>query len=717
MSAIAHRVRARPGSTESRNARQAASVRPRPGLELVLALAVYVAFACFLTWPMVVHLGRLFYAQHRPGDPIGTMSFYRELVDHGHNPFLPGTITQLAAPQGQPIPWARDLASLPSTLVQFVFTAVFGQIAANGLYVLLGYVLSAMFMFLFVRRLTGNAWVAALCGWAFAFFPFAVLNGQGHADYIHGWVLVLAVWRLVELQWFATRRNAVLAGLAVILALWWTPYFILLGGIAYLAAMVTALAIAWYDRHLKRALRNQAIVAIMVIVLLAVLTGLAASAGDALGVRSNGNAEFNTYSARWLEYVLPDRLSPLFGSLTSGYLVAHLHGSNPVESTLYLGVTIIFLAGLAWLALARDWLAAPARRALLLLSAIAIVALICSAPPEGTVLGVNLPFPAHFIMKLTTTWRAYSRFVVIVMLAFTALAGIGLAALVGQCSRRVGVAVLLAATVLIPLDLWARLPDRVGSYAVPSVFTKLAREPRGLTAEYPLTMADATFYWDVFYQSAHRMPMINGYLQGSVQERTALELANLADPTTGPRLAALGVRYVVLEAGPSPYGAPPAGTPGQGFQRLASDWFASLYRVTARPGGPAVAAAGPAFAADEIGPGGIPFNWLEQPSGTIALTGTCHDCAGQLEMTISAFAKPRVVTIAAAGHVLFQRQIAGPTFVSLPVIYGPTRELTISASPGPQSIAATVGGHDTRTVSIQVANLRYVWAQQRKGSS
>jgi hypothetical protein len=686
-------------------------------MQLLFVVGLYLAFACFLTWPTVAHLGRDFYAGNPPGDPAGTISFFRELVDHGHNPFLPGTIQQLAAPEGQMIPWARDIASLPSVLIQFGLSLGFGPIAANSLYILLGYVLSATVMFLFVRRLTGNAWVAALCGWAFAFFPFAVRNGLGHSDYIHGWVLVLAVWRLLELQWLANRRNALLAGLAMALAMWWTPYFILLGGVAYLTATAVALAMAAYHRHLKATLWPQIITALTLIIFLALLTALATSSvGSALGVRSNAVPEFNTYSARWLEYVLPDAASPLFGSLTHGYLVSHRHGSNRSESTLYLGITIMGLATVACVAFARGWLSVRLRRTVVVLSAIAVAALITSAPPEGTILGITVPFPSHFIMEVTTTWRAYSRFVVVVMLALTALAGIGLSALVQRRSARTGLAIMLAATVLIPLDLWARVPHPTASYSPPPVFTTLAHQPKGLTAEYPLTPAGATFYWDVFFQGAHRMPMLNGYLQGTLQEHRAVELANLADPSTGPRLAALGVRYVVSEKGPSPFGSPPSGVPGRGFRKLGSDWFATLYRVTAAPAGPAVAAAGPAFSDTEPGSGGVPFNWLQQPSGTIELTGLCrHDCRGVVEMTLASFAKPRLVTISNAGQVLFQREVSAPTKVALPVTYGPTRQLTISATPGPQSIAATIGGPDTRTVSIQVSDLRYIWSPQAKG--
>jgi hypothetical protein len=715
VSEIAARVRI--GSLPIQSSAQrvlALASRHRRLLQVVLALGLYFGFACYLTWPAITDLGRIYYGGR--GDPVGAMASYRELVDHHHNPFLPGTISQLAAPEGQPIPWARDLAAMPSVLTQFLLTAAFGQIAAYGLYGLLGYTLSGVMMFLFVRRLTENLWVALLCGWAFAFYPFAVINGTGHDDYIHGWVLVLAVWRLVELQWLPTRRNAVLAGFAVALGMWWTPYFILFGGVAYAATLIPSLALAWRDHRLRVALPFQATTAAIVVVFLGLLASLSlGQSGNSLGVRTNSLAEFNTYSARPLEYMLPDVNSPLFGSDTSGYLTSHLHGSNFSEAMLYLGVTIILLALAACIAVLRRKLPPRVSRAAIVLAAVALAGLITSAPPEGTIFGVVIPFPSHFIMKLTTTWRAYSRFVIVVMLGFTALAGIGLHALTRGHRLPWRVAVMLFASVLVPLDLWSRV-RYTNTYDAPAVYKVLAREPRGLTAEYPLTPSGYNLYLDVFFQNVHGMPMINGYLQGSPQERRAVALANLANPSTGPRLAALGVRYVILDAAPPLHGLPPPGTPGRGFRLIFRDVYASLYAVTARPAGPGLPADGDGFDDDETGPGGTVFNWLGQPRGTIEFAGVCPACKGILGMTVAPFARPRVVTISAGSRVLLVRRITVPTRLEIPVRFGATPDVTISATPRPQSIAKTAGGSDTRSVSIQVSDLTFTWPRLRTAS-
>ena len=119
-------------------------------IELALATILYLGFACYLTWPLVTDLAHSIYG-YPPGDPYGTMAFYRELVDHHLNPFLPGSIMQFAAPEGQPIPWTRDLASMPGVLSLYLLTALFGATRAYGLYTLAGYTLTGAVTFMVAR--------------------------------------------------------------------------------------------------------------------------------------------------------------------------------------------------------------------------------------------------------------------------------------------------------------------------------------------------------------------------------------------------------------------------------------------------------------------------------------------------------------------------------------------------------------------------------------
>src|SRR5262249_19388168 len=157
----------------------------------------------------------------------------------------------------------------------------------------------------------------------------------------------------------------------------------------------------------------------------------------------------------------------------------HIHGSNLVESTLYVGVTVILLALIAFWAFLRRRLPAGLGSTVFVLSLIVVAALITSAPPEVRFLGVLIPFPSHFIAKITSTWRVYAGFVIVVMLGVSALAGIGLYALTRGRARWLQIAILVCASVLVPLDLWTGFGP-INKIEIPRVYQALAKQPFGL---------------------------------------------------------------------------------------------------------------------------------------------------------------------------------------------------------------------------------------------
>jgi hypothetical protein len=693
--------------SSARAGRLAAFVRAnRRQLELALAFTIYLGFACYLTWPLVISLAHGIYGA--PGDPYGTMAFFRVLVEHHYNPFLPGTISQFGAPAGIPIPWPRDLASAPETLTLYLLTAVFGAIPAYGLYTLAGYTLTGVVTFLFARRLTANTWAALIAGWAYAFYPFADINGQGHLDFVHGWLLVLPVWRMLELMWQPTRRNGLLAGLAVTLCMWWSPYFILFGGLLYVVCTVAAVIRGWRAGTLRAMLVPQLIVALCVCLFLAGLDALSTTGEiEGIGVRTHSTQELGFFAARPLEYVVPDVQSPLFGGDTRPYLAKYPLGGSGIETTLYVGVTVMLLALVAFTAFLRRRLSPRLGGAVLALSLIAAAAVITSLSPEARIFGVLTPFPSHFIAQLTTTWRVYSRFVMVVMLALVALAAIGLDVLARTRRPWLKVAVMALATVAIPLDLWAPQHGHVYKITTPGIYRTLAREPMGLVAEYPLAASSFNTYSDIFFQGSYGKRLLGGYLEGSFEERLALSLAVLS-PSTASRLAALGVRYVLLDATPASWGGwPAAGTPGPGFRLIAREPYADLYRVTARPQSPALAAAGAGFSSTLLTHAGL-VNWLEQASGTIDLIGACASCSGELSMVLESYAQPREVTLLdSQGTVVYRQIIRGAALVKVPLHFSRKAAVRLITSPGPQPVSNEEGSPE---VSVGVGKLEFVGA-------
>jgi hypothetical protein len=677
-----------------------------PRVQALGAALLYLAYAVFLTWPVVLHLGSEAWGLPA-GDLYGSIAHVREVVEHGIFPFAPATLHDFNAPFGVKQQWALELASLPGEGLLYGLSFLFGAVAGHTLFMLSGFVASGLAMFLLARRVTGTGWVALLAGFAFAFYPYAVGKSEGHLHFVHGWPLVLVAWRGLATLERPTLRNGLWLGAATALAMWWTPYYILIAGVELAVLFVAVAGAGLLRRGLGAHLKALAAACGPLVALGVLLAALQkAGAGSAAGaLRTHPLSELTIFSARLHEYVVPDRHNLLLGGDTSTYLTTHLHGSNFSENDLYVGDSVSLVARLgAWFA-ARRWRAA--RRAGLddawavaatIGAVLALVALVFSTPPQLTVLGHLVPTPSWFVFKATSTWRVYSRFVELVMLGLVLCAAVGLAGALRRRSPRARIALLLVATAILPLDLWAREPTSVASTTrAPDVYLALRGHPRGILAEYPIEPGDYPDYASLFYQYAHGMPVFQGYEGGSAQESRKLELDDPADPQTPHDLAAWGVRYVLIHNGayaPNP----PDLTKVGGYRRLYDkDPYGTLYEVTASPTRVLVDAVD-GFAPPEGAPR---FRWMTAPVGHLLLTGRCGVCSGRLQLFASSAAVPRTLTIRdPSGRVIATKLIGTQaTTVRVPLRFTRAQTLALSVSPPP----APVPG-DPRTLGIIVSH-------------
>jgi hypothetical protein len=668
-------------------------------LQTVAAVVAYCGFAIYLTWPLAIDLNSRIYGG--VGDLTGSISTYREFVESGVLPFAPGTISDFSAPDGLDVRWTLNLLTLPATGTLYLLSAIFGPIPAFGIYTLLGFTLSGAAMFLLVRRLIGHAGVAFVAGFIYAFYPFVVVKAQGHLDFIQGWVLVVPAWRLLELMEHPTRRNGVWAGAALVLAFAWTPYHILFATVIALAVATVALAFAWRRGHMRATLIALTIAGAIGLTW-PVAMALVDRAAPHSEVRTNTIQEAVAYSARAAEYVVPTSEHPLFGEQAGEYRSSHLHGSNRSENTLYVGVTVLLLALLGLVAAVAQ--PGQMRRIALAAAAIAVFGFAFSAPPRVDLLGANLPTPTDFIFNLTTTWRVFSRLVVVVMLGLVLLAALGMCWIVRRRAPALQYVILAVVLIGTAADLrTARAGEGTNKIGVPPSYEALARMPDGIAVEYPLVPAEQSGYGDVFYQGWYDKPILNGYRAETPEENRAVRLHDLSDPRTTRGLGALGVRYLLLRRDLKEAGLRDPGRPGARFERIAEDPYIALYEL--RPSRrDTLVTPMEGFAPVEEGPEGR-FQWLREPEGSIELRGSCKSCAGIVTMTVRNFSRTRNVTVRSPdGTVLARTRVATTKRLRFPVRFSRKLLLTITAAPGPQSIAETVGSPDTRSVSVSVSN-------------
>jgi hypothetical protein len=677
-------------------------------LEALAAVLAYTAFTLFVTWPLATHLGSAAYLFPAnvggPGDLGGSIAHLRELVENNQLPFLAGQEQDFNAPDGLPVRWALNLASFPSVLVLYVLGVMFGATAAFGLFAMIGYVASGMAMFLLARRLTGSAWIAFIAGWAFAFHPFVLVTGE-HPNFIHGWVLVVMLWRFLELIEEPTVRNGVWVGAASILCMSWTQYFVLIGGVAFWVLVLTALAIG-LARGLLRAYAVSLAPAIgLAAGFVLVMRTLLLSTGEDETLPGNTLLDIVQTSARLPMYLVPPAHS-LFGDWTVDYLGRH--GWNAVEWTLYVGVSVLALALVALIAALTRRLDARRARAVVVGAILVASAFVMSLPPVWDVGGRSLRLPSSILFEASSSWRLYSRFALVVMLGLCLLAALGLHALTSRLGRRAAVALLIVATVAVPLDLWNRFPNRVYEFDTPRIYETLRAAPPGTLAEYPLRPVEAVGdYLDLVDQEAHGKPIVNGYFQGP-DERRALSIGALDDPLTPGALATLGVRYVLLVPHREGPGVPPPGRPGKGFRRLAADSYGTLYRVTAAPT-PFV------WMRDGFwGPEGAGVNrsqWAGAGPVRLGIEGRCAPCRGELVFTAASLARSRVLRVRTQdGRVVGGTIVkTTPTVVRVPLVFDRRTVVELEIEPGPQVINETIrGSTDFRNVSVSISRARFV---------
>ena len=671
---------------------------------------IYSAYAIFLTWPLATNPGGLMPGFDLYADQGGGVAQITYMFQHHVFPFAPATLHALNAPYGAVVPWVENLASFPGTGLVFGLSYVFGAVAASAVFLWLGFVLSGMSMFLLTRRLFGSVPAAALAGFAFAFYPFAVNQINGHYAYMEGWILVLAVWRMLEMIDRPTGRNALWAGAAVALAMWFTFYFILIAGVAFAALAVLAYVVFALRGQRHAGLRKVLLAAVPIGILLfgmAALTVLAGRTGG--GVRTQIVHELYNYTARPLEWLLPDRQNLIFGGLTRGYLTSHLHGSDFSENSLYLGLSVLGLA-LVGLAIAiralrdsgRAALRDPAIVAVLAGACLALVAAWFSLPPTLNILGFPVLMPSGLVYMFTSTWRAYSRFVEVLELGLCIMLAFGVSRLLTRLRSGTALAVTGLLAIVLVVDLWARPPVRTASTTPPAEYVWLRDHPGGIVADYPIMAGDYPDYHALFWQTFDGHPVIEGYAVGSESESVKLGLADLREPSTAAGLAALGVKYIVVHPG----------QPGANQATIRRNHYTVRF---SSPSG-SVWQVGPSSARTLVdaldnfswvqGTPGAEYRWMTGP-GVLGLHARdCpSSCRGTLTFTSGANKLPRTLTVTdqASGRVLAHRRIPAwiPVQVTVPdvTLVKGQAHVVLSTDIGPTVFEPTI---DARHLSVYV---------------
>lgn len=508
--------------------------------EHALVMLAFLAISVLATWPLAAHLSDGVLGP--PGDNyeyLYKIWWFTTALGQGASPL---TNPNVFYPAGYDVSLSET--TLANMALALPFAALWGEVVAYNVVVLLTFALSGWAAYVLVRSLTGSRAGAAVAGLIFAFSPFRMAHlGAGHLPLLGTQWIPLAFLFVERAIRSRRAQDGALAGLfygLTALSSWYYAYMI--GLFLALFALVRWLQVRKEVPAKRLAAAGLSMVAVAGVVMLPAAVPLLRNAGAGATAYSD-LAYVDQWSASVADFFWPSVLHPIWGRA-----LAEVHMPNVHEGVLYLGWAAIGLAALgAW-----KW-RAQAKRAYAWLGVVAFVLALGTtlhfaggpvhvpvpdAVEQVFARGMNFltsrialnplsfakmrtpgavvaPMPGlllYLFAPFFTAMRVPARFQLGLTLATAVLAGGGVAFLVAQVRKgwaQVGVAGALGLLVMVDL---ASAPFAVGyseARAQP-VDAWLAAQPHpSPVAQLPL---DRTWYgYPLYQQRFHGQPIVYGY--------------------------------------------------------------------------------------------------------------------------------------------------------------------------------------------------------------
>jgi len=524
--------------------------RQRGWMVLTHPLFIFTILSLIMTYPLVLHLGTAIMGP--PGDNFEYLYkvywFEHALLEEATSPFF---IPQVFYPFGYHV--ALSETTLSNILPVLPVTALFGEVVAYNIAVLISFVLSGYGMYLLVRDLTGSKGAGILSGIIFAFTPYRMAHlGAGHLPLMGTQWLPLLLWTTERWVRDCRRRDAVWAGLFYALGALSSWYYAYMYGLV-VAIYVLVRAKPWQQGWLKRRRFLGGAIFLVVAGLLVVPAAwplLQLSSQGETAHASLSLSYVDQWSASLLDFVLPSAMHPLWGSSIMAGWPQNVH-----ENLLYLGLVPLLLAVMGW----RLEDSGPVKRAYLWLGGFFLVLALGTTLHLGSdpvyitlpepladlfhkgmyVLtgklalnkvsyyamvrpgAVPVPMPGllvYLFLPFANSMRVWARFGLVTSCVVAVMAGMGISRWMGLSAQRGGIGsksrrsyIYLLAISLILFD-FAVLPYAFGySIVKPQPVDRWLSEEAedGAVIQYPL---DRSWYGEQLYRSiTHGKAIAYGY--------------------------------------------------------------------------------------------------------------------------------------------------------------------------------------------------------------
>lgn len=468
-------------------------------------------------------------------------------------------------------PFGVDMAGSPFPYIHnglgFLLTSLAGEVAAYNLIKLASFPLLALSAYFLFYYLTKHQLVSAVFGLAYAFSPFHVIHMMAHFTNLY-WLPLVILFFLKMLD-EGGMRNAILFGLSFGACFVDNAYYGYFFGLLIPVFVIIKVAgkntVLDYER-MKLSLVSLFIFMIVVLPLLyPVMKNVIANEGwTGFEGYSKSFADLFIFSAKPLDYIMPSRHNPFLGWLSPDMGLGALKGHRYTEHTLYIGWSVLALAGFALFRFFKKNGKGTEqdRNTVWMFFFIALCAVILSAPPFIPLSGFSIDsstreitaqhkisLPQYFLYGILPVFRVYARIGSIVLLAAFVLAAFGLRELLSKSTERLRPLILVAVSLVLFVEFFEFPQFRLTKTDVPEVYKFLAASSESFPIiEYPLGDRNDpyTTYEYNFYQRIHGKYLVNGGAKGTAADAFRIKIADISKPEAIAELDKIGIRYIVL---------------------------------------------------------------------------------------------------------------------------------------------------------------------------
>lgn len=431
----------------------------------------------------------------------------------------------------------------------WVFTKLFGAVAAWNIIIFTSVWASGISMYYFVRKLTQNPMAALWAGAAFAYLPFHQYKTSGYIIYAFSFVLVWLAWALLNFIKDQTKKNAILLALICAATFYIDRYYVLFALLMVGVPMIlfglrsVVTITARKIDALKNLIRKSLLFLASLTALLLPLIG--AKLFYNVNLYADSAAPGVVVASNWLDYILPAASHPVFGQLVSG-----LRGGS-VSYVMYLGIVLVVAA--LW-ALFYLWNQAESKQemqqkfAAKWLLAAGLGAFLLTMPQVIYLLSYSIPLPSVWISWVAHYWPLYMHAMLIVGLVLVVIAAMGIASGLARVKKQTIAWLLTAVLISVTLFEYAAFNpfnrQDIWAHSQLSNAQQWLHNQNNITviASYPLQNESPNLY--LAEQQVNKKKLVN---MSGLGEKNKLHgsIAGLRDAQALSVLKALGVHAIV----------------------------------------------------------------------------------------------------------------------------------------------------------------------------